>query len=707
MDDPARQAWMQAKPRFISDAIARRLVLRGVPIVVVRDPVTGRHWRLAMPLYRLATLLDGRRTVAEAISLAGDDQGLDAERFVRELASMAKAGLLRLPGLKTNRPKPTTVSSLNMVLQRTLFVRFEIGNLRPIIPYARPVLGWLYTRTGAIVLASLLLATVWAWAAERPAIAAQFERLSQLGVKNVVMGWLMFAAAKMAHEVGHAVAANRAGASEGLHIESFRWGISLMYLMPAPYVDVSPAWLIASRWKRAQIGLAGIQVDLLVASIAGLAWSQLGAGFVADRLFELVLLCGASSLLFNANPLVRLDGYYVLSDILEISNLQPRGSKALGNLLKWPLGLSRGPRSVSDLGYAAYSAASWTWRWSIFVAIFWFTGGVSPTIAFLFAGVIVFLYCATPLARGLKNWVSVVRTAPGRATVAPLVIGAVSLFLLFFPVPVYVVGDGIVWNEGVTSIFSPADGLLRVRAPAGAMAGSAIELDNPELRSTLIELRAEREAVRIAARRARVEAPEKADSFDERLRAVSSQIAAEMKEMSSWRIEIPKGAVWHPLRAESMSSAWLRRDDPRPLGLAIAPGPVVLRVFLDQWDGPAALAALAGSAGQTVPVRRRGETRASFSAVVTQLPTHARDELPSLALSTTAGGRIPVRADARDVQRPTERVFEVRFAPLTVPADVPLDHGARVEVRIPLEGASLASIAWRRIRQALQHHLNV
>jgi putative peptide zinc metalloprotease protein len=281
------------------------------------------------------------------------------------------------------------------------------------------------------------------------------------------------------------------------------------------------------------------------------------------------------------------------------------------------------------------------------------------------------------------------------------------LLLLLVPFPVYVVADGIVWNEGVTPVYSPADGLLQVSAPAGTTSGSVIELDNPELRSALVELRAEREALRIAARRVRAEAPEKADSFDERLQAVSSQITAIMKEMSNWRMEIPEHAVWHPLRATSMTSTWLRRDDPRPLGLAIAAGPLFLRVFVDQWDGPAALATLAGSTGRALPVRRRGETKASFSAVVVQLPSQARDELPSLALSTAGGGRIPVRADARDVQRPTERVFEVRLAPITAPADALLDHGARVEVLIQLESASLASIAWRRARQALQRHLKV
>ena len=214
----------------------------------------------------------------------------------------------------------------------------------------------------------------------------------------------MFATAKMLHEIGHAVAARRAGAAEGLDFVNFRWGISFMFLLPTPYVDVSSAWLLENRWRRAQVGLAGIEVDLFVAAIAALVWVEIGEGFLADRLFEVVLLCGASSLLFNANPLVRLDGYYVLSDLIGIPNLQTRGWAALRNLALFPLGLGTAPARASDLGLALYSAASWAWRWSVFAAIFWIASGISPNLGYAFATVIGILYLGIPIARGIGRW---------------------------------------------------------------------------------------------------------------------------------------------------------------------------------------------------------------------------------------------------------------------------------------------------------------
>ncbi len=701
-------AWMKARPRFASDILARRVVLRGVPEMVLQDPATGRHWRSSIALYRLARLLDGRRTVGEAMRLSGIEEGsAEARTLLDGLSGMLSSGLLRLAGLQRSNAKRTTAEFVRPLLQRIVFARIAMGNLAPVVPIAMRSFGWLYTRGGTILLIALVTLAAWACAGEVPSIKAQLERLSDISAKNILFGWAMFATAKMLHEIGHAVAARRAGAAEGLDFVNFRWGISFMFLLPTPYVDVSSAWLLENRWRRAQVGLAGIEVDLFVAAIAALVWVEIGEGFLADRLFEVVLLCGASSLLFNANPLVRLDGYYVLSDLIGIPNLQTRGWAALRNLALFPLGLGTAPARASDLGLALYSAASWAWRWSVFAAIFWIASGISPNLGYAFATVIGILYLGIPIARGIGRWMSLARNAPVRSAVAPLVLGTVAAALFLVPVPVHVVAEGIAWNEGVTWVYAPSDGIVRTVARAGSTGATIVEMDNPELRRTLTQLRAEAEALDIEARRARASEQRKADALRDRQRAVAAQIAAVEDEVTTWSVVAPPRAVWHPLRAEALTAAWIRRDDQRPLGVTVADGPIMLRVVLDQWDGPAVLSALAAAPDREIPVRRRGDTAAGLHAVLLQSPEQARDEIPSPALLLPAGGQIPVRVDSRGTLRPAGRVFEVRLALSGEPPDPPLRHGARIEASIRLADASVAAIAWRRLRQALQRHLNL
>lgn len=710
MDQKPLDEWLKARPRLASDVVARRVVLRGKPLFILQDPATGRHWRSSVDLFRLAYRLDGSRTIAEAMQAGGfDAQAPEGATLLKGLADMSMAGLLRLPGLRRTANEPPSSVWLRGLLQRIVFMRFPLGNLQPILPLALRLLGGLYSMAGSLIVLALLIAAGWTLLGETSAILAQFDRLSQLDAGGLLIGWLIFVAAKMLHETGHAVAAARAGDAEGLELRSFCWGISFMFFFPAPYVDVSPAWLIASRWRRAQVGLAGIQMDLLLASAAGLIWANIAGGFLADRLFELMLLCGVSSLLFNANPLVRLDGYYVVSDLLEIPNLQSKGWIALRNLTLWPLGLADRPTRPSQFAYALYSAASWAWRWSIFIAIFWLAGSISANLAYAFAITIGCIYVVIPMARLLADPRAILSAAKQRGRrilAAPVLAAGVAALFFWLPIPVHTVAEGVAWNEALSWAYAPANGVVRSVAPVGAREGTLIEVDNPELRMTLAQLRAEEAAIALQARRARAETVQKADSLAERQRAVRAQIAAFEEEMAKWQMPSVEGAVWYPLRAEHLDEAWIRRDDQRPLGVSIGEGSVILRIVFDQWDGPAALKAMAARGDSEIQVRRRGETAASMRAIVVQLPNQARGELPSQALAHAAGGPISVKADERGQLRPNEAVFEARLA-LTAPPPAPsLRHGERIEALIALDSSSLAALGWKRLRQLLQRRLS-
>ena len=101
-------------------------------------------------------------------------------------------------------------------------------------------------------------------------------------------------------------------------------GISLVFLTPAPYVDATAANGFASARQRAVVSAAGIMVELALAALAMGAWLLLGPGLLHDAALAVLLICSVSTLLFNANPLLRLDGYHLLCDALQLPNLALR-----------------------------------------------------------------------------------------------------------------------------------------------------------------------------------------------------------------------------------------------------------------------------------------------------------------------------------------------------------------------------------------------
>ncbi len=258
---------------------------------------------------------------------------------------MIGAGLLLLPGV---RPPRRTAHPAIAALSTVAFTRLRLGDLGGAMRVMEPLLGWLYTRPGAVVLAALLLAAAASWAGRGAEIAAHAARLADFDLSDLMAGYLIFVAAKLLHECGHAVALRRMAAAEGLPRGALPWGVSFMFLMPAPYVDASAAWFVADPRRRAAVGLAGVATDLLVAALAALLWAGLGPGWLSDRAFDLVVICGVSSLLFNLNPLVKLDGYYVLSDLAGLPNLMARAQAALGRLVFGPFGLADRP-AAGDL----------------------------------------------------------------------------------------------------------------------------------------------------------------------------------------------------------------------------------------------------------------------------------------------------------------------------------------------------------------------
>jgi putative peptide zinc metalloprotease protein len=688
----------------------RRVLRGGTPAWVFHNPATGTYWQTTPGLHRLAARFDGRITVAEALAAeAAADPAAAAEAratLLSGLGGMIGAGLLRVPGA---RPPPPQAAGWIAPLRGFAFTRVPLGDLGRALPLARPLLGWLFTLPGALVLGVLLLGAAWLWAGRQAEIAAQLARLADLDLQDAALGYLIFVATKLAHETGHAVAAQRMAAAEGRRVEVVPWGVSFMFLLPAPYVDASSAWFLASARRRAVVGLAGVATDLLLAALAALAWASVGPGALADRLFDVVLICGLSSLVFNLNPLMRLDGYYVASDLLGIENLGARGQQALGRVALHPLGLADRPQRGDGLG-ALWAAASWAYRWTVLVGIAWIAGGIHWLAAAAVAAAALILFLALPAWRGGRALLRRLGALPpGRAALsaaALLGLSALGAAALLLPVPSHVVAAGVVVRDGVVPIYPRADALVLDSAPAGTEGGTALRLDNPDTRRRLTQLGAEAEALAIEARRARATATG-IDAVAEREHAVASQIAALREEAAAWRLDLPAGVRWEPLRAQALEQGWVRRDDDRPLGILVRadPGADILLV-LDQWDGPAALAALAAAPDRPVPMRLRGTAGpAAFAARPLAPAVEARDALPSPALAAFAGGPIPAQQDARGAARPLERVFELRLRPLD-PAPA-LPHGARVEARIALPPASLAAQLWWRLRQAVQRRLAV
>jgi len=328
------------RPKLRVTAQINRQNYRGELWYVVRDPAGNQYHRLSDAAYRFVALLDGKRTVGDAWELVGGQLADDAPtqpEVIQILSQLYAANLIQADSspdaqVLLNRYKKQQVQKTKMRMMNVLFPRIPIWDPDKFLIRWLPVMRIPLSFIGLIVWIVLM---TWAGFALLP----HWDALKKAGwetinftanPENAILLYVCFGLLKFIHEMGHAFSCRRFGG------EVHELGIMLLVLFPAPYVDASSAWAFQSRWQRILVGAGGMIFELAVAAIFAFIWlaTKDGSPWVAQLSYNCMLIASVSTIVFNINPLLRYDGYYMLSDYLEIPNLQRKSNEYTCGLFK-------------------------------------------------------------------------------------------------------------------------------------------------------------------------------------------------------------------------------------------------------------------------------------------------------------------------------------------------------------------------------------
>src|SRR3954470_16183729 len=348
---------------------------------VVKDPVCLRYYRFNKQEYFVFSLFNGTHTmeeVREAFEEEFKPQRLehqDLESFARQLVT---AGLVQHEQagagkhLFHRRAKQRRMKKL-ATFTNILYMKIPIFDPDRILTWMFKFLWWIFT-TPFFVLSVAFMVTAAAFVAlHYNTFYAKLPAYQEFFTWNSVMYmWISLGIVKVIHEFGHGLSCK---AFKG---ECHEMGVLLMCLSPALYANVTDAWTLADKWKRIIISFAGIYVELIIAAAATFVWWYTPAYPVVNNIaLCIMVLCSVSTVVFNANPLMRFDGYYMLADWLEIPNLREKANRYLNNLfLEKCLGVEVPPEHYMASGrkvlFVAYAIASWVYRWVLTFSILWF-----------------------------------------------------------------------------------------------------------------------------------------------------------------------------------------------------------------------------------------------------------------------------------------------------------------------------------------------
>lgn len=328
--------------RARGDLLQVVLPIAGQPSYVLKDPLTLEHYQLTEAEHFLwarlrepASIADlkrefERRFTPRTITHAGVQQAVN-QLFEQGLLVSTAPGqakeLLERAGVRRRRER---WQSLLKVLSFHL-VSWDSGEFVDAL-YRR--VGWLFSRPVALVALAVVCHAVWLLVAHGSELSARLPSINELWSPGYLLLWLAtIATIKVVHELAHALACRHFGG------RCHEMGVMMLAFLPALYCDVSDAWRFTHKWQRLVVSAAGMIVELVLAAAAFVGWWYTEPGLLNTWLLGVAVIGSVSTLVVNANPLLRYDGYYLLADWLEIPNL---GSRAQGMLLErvqaWLLG---------------------------------------------------------------------------------------------------------------------------------------------------------------------------------------------------------------------------------------------------------------------------------------------------------------------------------------------------------------------------------
>jgi putative peptide zinc metalloprotease protein len=709
---------------------------------VVKDPVCLRYYRFNQQEYFVFQLFDGEHTLEQIRDRFEDEfkphrlEYNDLEGFARQLVT---AGLVQHEQqgagkhLFERRAKQRRLKRLTAITN-ILYLKIPVFDPDRILTWMYKYLSWIFTTWFFVLSVGLMLAAVFHVILHFDTFYAKLPAYQEFFSWNSIMYmWISLGVVKIIHEFGHGLSCKAFGG------ESHEMGVLLMCLSPALYCNVTDAWTLADKWKRIIISFAGIYVELIIAAIATFVWWYTPEYPVVNNIALCVMvLCSVSTVVFNANPLMRFDGYYILADWLEVPNLREKSNRFLNNLfLSKCLGVEVPPEQYMTPWrkwlFVLYAIGSWVYRWVVMFGILWFLADfLGPKLKILSQLLAIASLASLfiwPIYKVVKNIRQRGRLPDMKATrvyITLSVLGGLVAGFFLIPLPVgrvretglVVVDPGsseaVMLHEPARLTYLPRDVRSGQTVRKGQLLG---RFKSEKLDMDIVKAEAQSMAKWRAVEQIKNAVKEAGKSNDDgskeryelevwqaqdAARTADDQLAfhrARLKEISE--LVAPRdGTVLAAPTPEEVGKLFDRgTTETTPIFLIGDPTSLIIRVPVSPPDYRLLKEELAGAKELPVSVLIKGRSDREFVGRVSTLPSQNAETVP-ISLTQRGGGPLAVKPGGDpNVLIPLAQVYlvDVEFTDL----DAAVDPGQLAAVKIHTKWRSAAWWVGRTLSNAL------
>lgn len=710
----AEQVWekfSQLQPQLKNHIQFHRHIYRDDKWYVLQDSISNRQHRLSISAYFIVSLMDGKRTLQKIYELVADKMGdtaPDQENVIQLLNSLHKSELIHW-NVKTN---PEELSSQYQALKRQKWIKYLHNPLMlrlPLydpdkllaeaMPLVKPLFTWFWLAIWLTVVGIAAVQAGMHWSE----LSNNFTE-QMFGKQSLIILFLCYPAVKLLHEMGHAVSTKHWGG------EVHEMGILLMAFMPIPYVNASASASFPDKHRRIVVGASGIMVEMFLASLALFVWLSVETGIISAIAYNVMIIGGVSTLLFNGNPLLRFDGYYILSDLIDMPNLAKRASSYYGYLNKrYIFGIKDIESPVDDTGeqrwLVFYGAGAFCYRMIIIFTILMFVA-----TKFFFFGVLFAIWagisqiCVPVVKQSILLYKDLRIQQQKRRAITTIASTALAFIVFFFvlPFPYQKTEEGVIWLPENARIRAGSEGFIQellVKTDSMVLAGSPIIRTNDPLLKTKIKL-LESEYRELNARYYAVRKSDRVEAqiIREEMANAKAKLKDAQQRISALTISSPiSGKIFIP-EVTDLPGKFLKQGD--IVAYIMDFSEPTVRVAIPQSD-----IGLIRERTREVSVKFTDSLFETYSATIKrEVPTGSM-QLPSAVLGTTGGGQIAIDQNDKSGNTALEQIFQLDLA---LPSDAKVNHAnKRVFVQFDFGGEPLAYQWYQSFRQLFLSHLSV
>ncbi|MEM9165393.1 MAG: PqqD family peptide modification chaperone [Planctomycetota bacterium] len=729
--DPVGQTfsdvWYRVSPTRPRLSVHARFVRqRHGPTVsyVVEDPAGGHYYRVSESARFFVGMLDGHRTAEDAwracLAQLGDEAPTQKE-CLELLAQLQLFGLLAGeqpldPSLIEERQRRFRTQRIRKRTGNWLFFHIPLFNPEPWLRSSAGLWRIVWGLPGALGLVALL-----GWAGFE--LVGHLDRLGSslnavLDPANLIWLGVLFLGIRLLHELGHATACKAMGG------RCTEIGVMMIaFILPLPYCDASSSWRFPETWKRVLVACGGMIVEIALAAVAVLVWAASEPGLARTLGFNVMIISGVTTLLFNINPLLRYDGYYILCDLAGSPNLATRAKQLWHTLVIHRAYGARHTRApfVRDAGEArlmyTYHALAVPYRLFIVLSILLIIMGQYLTVGLVLAAVFGFMWLVLPVLMGAWFLVSSPKLIGRRVRaigVTAAVLGPIVAALALAPLPRAARAPAVIDWSSLTPVRAEASGYLssvEVRPGESAESGQVVAvLSNPTLKAEALqaEARVRRAAALLRDAQARGSSEVRVAEIElRRAERVAQDLRRRVEALSitspaAGSLAVPRGPG---MALEQSIGRFVKQGE--IIGFVLPEGDAAVLAVVTDAQAPLLLPTLSDGDETIATVRLRGSAEQAFEATVRRVWPAGTREIPTPALAASAGGDI--LQDPAEPNRALNPLTQIELEPVhgrdgALPAML---HGRRGVVRFELEPEALLPRLVRHARRLLDARAGV